>query len=490
MIRRTLSVLAGLVLLALSVNASAEEIGPIPAPGGTPLGASGSFTGGDVACIGSTDPAGKMVQDCANLLSPATLPTGLIGTGSITTAITLIGQGASTNVAYLFTPTVVNGRDYAIAGQISAGAAAVGDKVGVYGAAETGSGGSDVWGGNFLAQWKSTNPDSNVQTIQVDFNNNNADATHNPPKLKVAVNVTSGGSFQPGYAIIIDSTNHGANQWHQGIVMVPGAISDTGLNIGMLAYSGSIVSQQISNGGDDLLVQRQTDSSPTGFFIRAVDNANTFNIFQLTTTGVMNIGPNSVANEYLHVALPAASNSGTGNFLALGVENSSTASSVNKAVSISFYGRDTGNTQKLLAQIQAVPGNSNDTAADTVFNSRTGDVTAEAFRILGLGGARVSGHFLTKSTVPVLSACGTSPTINASSTDNAGQVTEGTTATGCVITFGTAYVSTPWCVVGIANVAPATSAMTYSVSNAAITVVNASATGDVINYVCMGETGG
>jgi hypothetical protein len=56
--------LAVVAFLALSLNASAQTVGPVPAAGGTPLGASGSFTAGDVACIGSTDPAGKTVQDC------------------------------------------------------------------------------------------------------------------------------------------------------------------------------------------------------------------------------------------------------------------------------------------------------------------------------------------------------------------------------------------------------------------------------------------
>lgn len=96
----------------------------------------------------------------------------------------------------------------------------------------------------------------------------------------------------------------------------------------------------------------------------------------------------------------------------------------------------------------------------------------------------VDGIGLGSTTAPVLTACGTgSPTIVG--TDMAGTVTTGTTATGCVITFNTPKTVAPACVV-TSQVAPATSTPAYSVSTTAITWVQASQSGNKINYICMG----
>jgi hypothetical protein len=86
------------------------------------------------------------------------------------------------------------------------------------------------------------------------------------------------------------------------------------------------------------------------------------------------------------------------------------------------------------------------------------------------------------SGVPALSGCGGGSPVNHGS-DIAGRVTEGTTATGCVVTFTSAYAHPPACVVRIEGAVPVT--FTYTVSASAITVVNTSATGDVFDYVCI-----
>lgn len=99
-----------------------------------------------------------------------------------------------------------------------------------------------------------------------------------------------------------------------------------------------------------------------------------------------------------------------------------------------------------------------------------------------LGGA--SGH----SGTPALTSCGTgSPAISGS--DSAGTVTAGTNATGCVITFSTAYAAAPYCVV-TSQVAPATSTPAYSVSATAITLVQASQSGNKWDYICVARAGG
>lgn len=111
----------------------------------------------------------------------------------------------------------------------------------------------------------------------------------------------------------------------------------------------------------------------------------------------------------------------------------------------------------------------------------TGNVyaTLTQMRAWLLGG--VSGH----SGTPAISACGTgTPTIVG--TDNAFHVTQGTSATGCVLTFAAAFTVAPTCV-AVNQTAPGTSTPAYTVSTTAITLVTASTTGEIWNVVCIGS---
>ena len=99
-----------------------------------------------------------------------------------------------------------------------------------------------------------------------------------------------------------------------------------------------------------------------------------------------------------------------------------------------------------------------------------------------LGGA--SGH----SGVPALTSCGTgSPTV--AGTDYAFTVTQGTTATGCVATFAAAFAKAPVCV-AVNETAPGTSTPAYTVSTTAVTLVNASTSGEIWNVICVDQPGG
>lgn len=86
-------------------------------------------------------------------------------------------------------------------------------------------------------------------------------------------------------------------------------------------------------------------------------------------------------------------------------------------------------------------------------------------------------------TVPAITSCGTSPSA-ARGTDFGGEVTEGTTATGCTISFANAYTTAPFCVVSLQTQQVA---FTYTISTSAITVTNTSATGDKIDWICNGN---
>jgi hypothetical protein len=92
------------------------------------------------------------------------------------------------------------------------------------------------------------------------------------------------------------------------------------------------------------------------------------------------------------------------------------------------------------------------------------------------------------SAAPVLTSCGGgTPTIVGN--NFAGTVTTGTSATACTITFtaGT-YSATPACVV-VSQTAPGTSTPAYTVSSTAITLAQASGSGIIWNYVCVGQAG-
>lgn len=100
--------------------------------------------------------------------------------------------------------------------------------------------------------------------------------------------------------------------------------------------------------------------------------------------------------------------------------------------------------------------------------------TSSIFQILA------SGHVNATGTIPVLSACGTSPSIRGSDTD--GEVTVGSVAaTSCTITFQIPYEAIPTCVVTSQT---ASIAVGYSYTTTALTVTNAALTSDKINYTC------
>lgn len=84
--------------------------------------------------------------------------------------------------------------------------------------------------------------------------------------------------------------------------------------------------------------------------------------------------------------------------------------------------------------------------------------------------------------VASIGSCGTSPSA-ATGSDTDGQVTEGTTATGCTITFANAFASAPFCTV---STQAALSTFAYAVSNTAITITHGTASSTKLNWHCAG----
>jgi hypothetical protein len=102
------------------------------------------------------------------------------------------------------------------------------------------------------------------------------------------------------------------------------------------------------------------------------------------------------------------------------------------------------------------------------------------------GATNLNAHVNTGATPPVLTSCGTTPAITGS--DTAGIVTMGTSATGCIITFATAYTGTPYCVVSW--IATPLASQSYVTSSTAITLTQTSTSNNKVQYVCVGPSGG
>lgn len=118
-------------------------------------------------------------------------------------------------------------------------------------------------------------------------------------------------------------------------------------------------------------------------------------------------------------------------------------------------------------------------------NNLTGFGTPQA--ITGTTGT-FSGKLVTGNIPPVVSACGTSPSIVGSNTG--GQLTTGSTATtSCVMTWAApGYVGAPFCsfdAEGAAN----TGLFTVT-TNTNITLTYTSATSQKFNYICVARSGG
>lgn len=98
-----------------------------------------------------------------------------------------------------------------------------------------------------------------------------------------------------------------------------------------------------------------------------------------------------------------------------------------------------------------------------------------------------TAHVAVGTSAPGLGSCGGgSPTIVGDDKD--GQVTMGTSATGCVITFAAAYTGTPLCTVSWQ--ATPLASQSYSVTNVAITTVQTSTSSNKLNYHCVAQNGG
>ena len=104
---------------------------------------------------------------------------------------------------------------------------------------------------------------------------------------------------------------------------------------------------------------------------------------------------------------------------------------------------------------------------------------ATLFNINGAGQQEVGGPAIAAPT-----SCGGSPAVTTGSVNTAGEITQGTVSTGCVITFNPAYVNAPFCVV----TEQAGLGFSYVTTNTAITITNIGALSSTkMNWHCSGN---
>lgn len=128
-------------------------------------------------------------------------------------------------------------------------------------------------------------------------------------------------------------------------------------------------------------------------------------------------------------------------------------------------------------------GNTAPTSGAFTTLSATGTTTVSA-------DISTTAHYLNTSSVPVISACGTSPpAATAGSSNSGGQFTTGTaTPTTCTVTFAVPYPTTAWCTVSPATANAAVAGVWISAqSKTAFTVTQPALSSTKYNYSCNGN---
>jgi hypothetical protein len=104
-------------------------------------------------------------------------------------------------------------------------------------------------------------------------------------------------------------------------------------------------------------------------------------------------------------------------------------------------------------------------------------------------GVQFNGHVISSGTIPSVSACGTSPSMDSNSTDFAGKINVGSvTATSCVLTFANPFLNSPICIVS--DDSTGVNADISSISNTSVTFgFSVSLANGHVWYICVGAKG-
>jgi len=222
---------------------------------------------------------------------------------------------------------------------------------------------------------------------------------------------------------------------------------------------------------------------------------------KLTSTGTnCGTGSGGGADSFTH---PTSGSSATTSLMLLNGNASTTLFSVLQTLFVGGTSTSTingnGATSTLnstltVATTSQTALNVNDQYGSNILRVSTASTTA-GYDLLELWSATSSGalfgvnqygHVFASSTAPVLSSCGTSPSITSDSSDYAGTITVGSTASGCTLSFGTPFTTGPHCVLQN-ETGSVTNTFSYTESTTGFTVTETSLGGDKIDYICTGR---
>ena len=212
--------------------------------------------------------------------NPQSFPVGpFIQSQSTTPTPSLVG-GIVAFTAEMLQPSTYNGSSVAIyAGASSSSSQAV----------------ADVWGLNTLVK-ALAGATGVFQSIEADVDTFAVGATTK------GIGLNGVGDYNA--TVGIELARADATKWIKGIHILNALtgiqIEAAGLNIGLI-INGPVVSQvaaslgQLANNGDTLLISRNTDTAPGGYYIRFVNAANAASLFSVDVAGNVNAAGNIVA---------------------------------------------------------------------------------------------------------------------------------------------------------------------------------------------------
>lgn len=169
--------------------------------------------------------------------------------------------------------------------------------------------------------------------------------------------------------------------------------------------------------------------------------------------------------------------------------NVTNAISVINAAGITVFNIDDTNTTGAKFSV-----GSSTPVADLTVQANNGDTNLQLFNVASSTATATTtaflitntGHIIASSTNPVLTSCGTGPTMVGD--DTHGQITVGSAATGCTLTFQQPWSAAPTCIVSEQTVS-LTNTLGYTISSTALTLSETGLAGVKINYICEGMSG-